>query len=189
MDQGRIIIISAPSGAGKTTVVKAMMERLPQLMFSISATTRPLRGHEKDGVDYYFLSTEAFQQRIAQNHFVEWEEVYPGRYYGTLLSEVDRILGQGGTPLFDVDVVGGLNLKRQFGQRALCLFINPPSLETLRQRLQHRGTESPEEIERRMSKAAYELSLAPQFDHIVTNDHLQQAIAEAETLIRQFLQL
>jgi guanylate kinase len=184
--EGQIIIISAPSGAGKTTLVRALMQRLPQLMFSISATTRAPRTGEVNGRDYHFMDEATFRTHIDAQDFLEWEEVYAGRYYGTLATEPKRIWQGGHTPLFEVDAVGGLHLKEIFGPQALCLYILPPSIEVLRQRLHGRGTDSAEEIERRMQKAAYELSLAPRFDVQVLNLNLDAAVAEAEAHIRKF---
>ncbi|MBX3101384.1 MAG: guanylate kinase [Bacteroidetes bacterium] len=187
--EGQIIIISAPSGAGKTTLVRALMQRLPQLMFSVSATTRAPRAHEQDGIDYHFLSVAQFQQHIQQGDFLEWEEVYTGRYYGTLVTEPERILKTGHIPLFEVDAVGGIHLKEQFRSRALCIFVKPPTREALRERLIKRGTDSLEEIDRRMQKADFELGLAPRFDVQVLNADLETAITEIEQHIRQFLAL
>lgn len=184
-----IFIISAPSGAGKTTLVKALMERIPGFRFSISATTRNPRAGEVDGVDYYFLSEEAFKARIAAGDFLEYEEVYPGRFYGTLRSEVDRILDDGQYPLFDVDVVGALNIKRQYGDRGLAIFIQPPRPEALLDRLQKRGKDSPEEIQKRYAKSRQELEFAPQFDYILVNDDLDTAKRELYALVRQSLGL
>lgn len=185
--QGRAIIVSAPSGAGKTTIVRHLMERGLGLAFSVSATTRPMRGNERDGHDYWFLSEPEFRRRIAANAFVEWEEVYPGRFYGTLRDELTRIQAAGSHPVFDVDVEGGLNLKKEFGASALALFIAPPSLEALERRLRDRGTENPESLAKRVGKAAHELSYAPRFDRTVVNDDLGRACSEAETLVREFL--
>lgn len=184
---GKAIIVSAPSGAGKTTIVRHLMERGLGLAFSVSATTRPMRGSERDGHDYWFLSEAEFKRRIAAGDFLEWEEVYPGRYYGTLRDEVRRIQAAGGHPVFDVDVEGGLNLKKEFGSAALALFIAPPSIEALEQRLRARGTESEESLSKRVGKAAHELAYAPRFDRTVVNDDLIGACAEAEALVREFL--
>lgn len=184
---GKIIIFSAPSGSGKTTIVKALLERYPQFEFSISATSRQPRGKEQDGVDYYFLSEEAFAQKVKEEAFVEWEEVYKGTSYGTLKSEIERIWAKGHVILFDVDVMGGINLKRIFKEQALSLFVMPPSMEELRRRLEGRGTDAPETIEKRLAKASFELSKAPEFDFTVINDLLEQAIAECATHIDQFL--
>lgn len=185
--KGRAIIISAPSGAGKTTIVHHLMRQGLGLAFSVSATTRPRRANEQDGKDYLFLTEAAFRERIAADEFVEWEEVYPGRFYGTLRSEVDRIMAEGLHPIFDVDVEGGLNLKRHFGPAALALFIAPPSLGALEQRLAARGTESAESLRKRVDKAAHEMSYAPRFDRIVVNDDLGRACGEAHALVRDFL--
>uniref|UniRef100_UPI0040572BD5 guanylate kinase n=1 Tax=Alistipes sp. TaxID=1872444 RepID=UPI0040572BD5 len=186
---GKIIIFSAPSGSGKTTIVKALLERYPQFEFSISATSRQPRGKEQDGVDYHFLSEEAFAQKVKEEAFVEWEEVYKGTSYGTLKSEIERIWSKGHVILFDVDVMGGINLKRIFKKQALSLFIMPPSMEELRRRLEGRGTDSPETIEKRLAKASFELSKAPEFDLTVINDVLERAIEECAAHIDQFLTL
>ena len=184
---GKVIIFWAPCGSGKTTIVHRLLERYPQFEFSISATSRAPRGQERDGVDYYFLSHGEFMQAVAENRFVEWEEVYKGTCYGTLRSEVDRIWEKGSVIVFDVDVIGGLNLKRIFGDRACAIFIMPPSIETLRERLVKRGTDSPETIECRVAKAEFELTKAPEFDHVVVNDDLAQAIEEATRILSDFL--
>lgn len=186
--EGKCVICSAPSGAGKTTLVRHLLDRVPALAFSISATSRPRRANEVDGVDYHFLSPEAFRERIAQDAFVEWEEVYPGRYYGTLRSEVERLWAEGRHIVFDVDVVGGLNLKARFGERALALFIQPPSLEVLAERLARRGTETAETLKVRVDKAAEELKAAPRFDAVVVNDDLDRACREAVDRVRSFLE-
>lgn len=185
--EGKLVIFSAPSGSGKTTIVRYLLEKGLNLEFSISACNRPPRGREIHGKDYYFLSTEEFQQRIKNNEFVEWEEVYDGRYYGTLKSEMQRIWEKGNHVLFDVDVVGGVNLKKIFGDKALSIFVMPPSVEVLRQRLNKRATDAPEEIERRLAKAKKEMAFADQFDHVVVNDELFQAKVEAEKLLQAFL--
>lgn len=184
---GKIIIFSAPSGSGKTTIVRALLERYPQFEFSISATSRLPRGKEQHGVDYYFLQQEEFRQKVKEEAFVEWEEVYEGTCYGTLKSEIDRIWSKGHVILFDVDVMGGINLKRIFGSKALSLFIMPPSMEELRRRLEGRGTDSQEVIEKRIGKASFELSKAPEFDFTVVNDQLDRAIEECTSLIDNFL--
>lgn len=184
---GKLIIFSAPSGSGKTTIVRKLLERMPQLEFSISATSRAPRGTERNGVDYYFLSAEEFRKAVEEGRFVEWEEVYAGTCYGTLRSELERIWSKGHTILFDVDVMGGINLKRIFGRDACSIFIMPPSIEELERRLQQRGTDAPEVIARRVAKAGFELTKAPEFDHTVVNDRLDTAVAEVETIVRDFL--
>ena len=183
---GKVIIFSAPSGSGKTTIVHRLLERYPQLEFSISATSRAPRGAERDGVDYYFLSQEAFAAAVAEGRFVEWEEVYKGTCYGTLRSEVERIWQKGHVIVFDVDVLGGINLKRIFGQDACSVFIMPPSVEELRRRLEGRGTDSPEAIDRRVAKAEFELTKAPEFDHTVVNDRLD-AVEETCAILDAFI--
>lgn len=185
--KGKALIFSAPSGSGKSTIVHHILDKYPDMEFSVSATSRSPRGEEKDGVDYYFLSEEEFRARIAENGFVEHEEVYPGRFYGTLKSEIKRIWDAGHVVIFDVDVKGGVNLKNYFGKDALSVFIQAPSVEVLRERLVKRGTDSPEDIEKRVAKAAEEMTYAPQFDHILINDDLQQAFEEAEALVSHFL--
>lgn len=187
VQMGKVIIFSAPSGSGKSTIVNYLLSLNLGLEFSISATSRAPRGSEKDGVEYYFLSTEEFERRIAADEFVEHEEVYKGCYYGTLRSEVERIWGKGHTIVFDVDVKGGLNLKKIFGSQALTVFIQPPSIDELRRRLVGRGTDSPEKIEQRIAKAGEELTYAPQFDTVVVNDDLSTAQAEAEKKVRAFI--
>lgn len=184
---GKVIIFSAPSGSGKTTIVHRLLERYPQLEFSISATSRAPRGAERDGVDYYFLSQEAFAAAVAEGRFVEWEEVYKGTCYGTLRSEVERIWQKGHVIVFDVDVLGGINLKRIFGQDACSVFIMPPSVEELRRRLEGRGTDSPEAIDRRVAKAEFELTKAPEFDHTVVNDRLDDAVEETCAILDAFI--
>ncbi len=184
---GKLIIFSAPSGSGKTTIVRRLLERMPQLEFSISATSRAPRGTERNGVDYYFLSAEEFRKAVEEGRFVEWEEVYAGTCYGTLRSELERIWSKGHTILFDVDVMGGINLKRIFGRDACSIFIMPPSIEELERRLRQRGTDAPEVIAKRVAKAGFELTKAPEFDHTVVNDNLETAVAEVETIVRDFL--
>jgi len=184
---GKVIIFSAPSGSGKTTIVHRLLERYPQFEFSISATSRAPRGAERDGVDYYFLSQEAFAAAVAEGRFVEWEEVYKGTCYGTLRSEVERIWQKGHVIVFDVDVLGGINLKRIFGQDACSVFIMPPSVEELRHRLEGRGTDSPEAIDRRVAKAEFELTKAPEFDHTVVNDRLDDAVEETCAILDAFI--
>jgi guanylate kinase len=184
----KIIIIAAPSGAGKTSVVRHLLKVMPeQLSFSISAATRKPRNNEKDGVDYYFLSVEDFEDKIAADEFVEWEMVYEGKYYGTLKQEVKRIWSEGKAPLLDVDVKGGLHVQDKFRGQTLSLFIEPPSIEELERRLRSRGTETEESLKARVSKASYELTFKDQFDHVILNDELPRACREAEQLIRDFL--
>lgn len=184
---GKLIIFSAPSGSGKSTIINYLLQQPLRLRFSISATSRKPRGQEQDGVEYYFLTPEAFRERIANGDFLEYEEVYTDKYYGTLKSEVERILNEGDNVIFDVDVVGGCNIKKFYGDRALALFIQPPSIEELRKRLEGRGTDAPEVIESRIAKAEYELGFAPRFDKIVVNDDLEQAETEALRAIQTFL--
>ena len=183
----KIIIFSAPSGSGKSTILNYLMQQGLNLHFSVSATSRPPRGAEQNGVEYYFLTPEDFKQRIAQGEFLEYEEVYKDRFYGTLKSQVDAQLAKGENVVCDVDVLGGQNIKKHYGQRALSIFIQPPSIEALRQRLEGRGTDSPEVINDRIARAEFELSFADKFDHAVVNDDLQQAQAEALALIQNFL--
>ena len=170
-----LFVFSAPSGSGKSTLINHLMSQVKGLNFSVSATSRPPRGQEKDGVEYHFLSEAEFRQKIAEDAFVEYEEVYAGTFYGTLKSEIDQRLERGENVVLDVDVKGGLSVKRIYGSKALLIFIQPPSIEELRRRLEKRGTDSPEKIEQRISKAAYELTFAPQFDIVITNDDLDTA--------------
>ncbi len=187
MDNRKAVIFSAPSGSGKSTIVSHILKLHPELKFSVSAASRAPRGDEKNGVAYWFISADEFRKRIADNEFVEYEEVYPGSFYGTLKSEVERIWDNGDAIIFDVDVKGGVNLKKYFGDRALSVFIQAPSVEVLRQRLVSRATDSPEAIERRVAKAAEEMTYADKFDHIIVNDDLQKAYADAEKLVDDFL--
>ena len=184
---GKLIIFSAPSGSGKSTIINYLLKQGLNLRFSISATSRPPRGTEQNGVEYIFLSPEEFKEGIANNEFVEYEEVYPGRFYGTLKSQVEKQLAEGQNIIFDVDVVGGCNIKRFYGDRALSVFIQPPSIEELRKRLEGRGTDSPETINSRIAKAEFELSYAPKFDIVVVNDQLEKAEAQTLEAIRNFL--
>ena len=185
--QGKLIVLSAPSAAGKTTIMRYLLQQDLTLSFSISATTRQPRGTEEHRKDYYFFTVEDFRQKIADGAFVEYEEVYPGCFYGTLKSEVERLTSQGKHVVFDVDVVGGVNIKKMYGKRALTIFVQPPSIEALQQRLQTRATDSPEMIETRIAKAAYEMTFAQQFDVVIVNDDLPKAQQEAEQVIRNFL--
>jgi guanylate kinase len=189
MESGKAIIFSAPSGAGKTTIVRHLMacENL-HLAFSVSATTREKRNYEIDGKDYYFISQDAFLTKAKNGEFIEWEEVYKGQYYGTLYSEVERIWGNGGHVIFDLDVVGGLNLKKILGDKALSVFVKAPSVAVLEGRLRKRSTESPEKIAQRVAKAQEEMAYESRFDCVIVNDDLQKALAEAEHRVRQFLQ-
>lgn len=184
---GKLIIFSAPSGSGKSTIINYLLKQNLNLHFSISATSRTPRGEEKHGVEYYFFSPEEFRTHIAAGDFLEYEEVYADKYYGTLKSEVERILNDGNNVIFDVDVVGGCNIKKQYGNRALSVFIQPPSITELRSRLEGRATDAPEVIESRIAKAEYELGFAGQFDVVVINDNLEVAQQEALKVIKDFL--
>ena len=188
MEQGKLIIISAPSGSGKSTIIgRIMQDESLRLAFSVSATTRPRRGQEQHGVDYYFKTREEFEQMIENDELVEYQEVYEGRYYGTPKSEVERITGMGMNVVLDLDVLGGVNVKRMYGDRAISIFIQPPSVEVLRQRLINRGTDSMEDIKARVDKAEFEISIGPQFDHTVINDDLDTAVNEVHQLIEDFI--
>ena len=184
----KIIIIAAPSGAGKTSITRYLLQNFPdKLAFSISAATRQPRGQEKDGREYYFISPELFRQKIAEDAFIEWEMVYEGKYYGTLRSEIQKIWDQGKIPILDIDIKGAINVQKQFPDQSVSLFIEPPSIEELRKRLEFRGTETPESIEARISKATYELSFKAHFDHIILNDELDKACKEAGKIVSDFL--
>jgi guanylate kinase len=184
----KLIIIAAPSGAGKTSVTKHLLKTFPdQLAFSVSAATRPARHYEKDKVDYYFISEEEFKNRIQHNEFVEWEMVYEGKYYGTLKSELQRIWEQNKTPLLDMDVKGGIHVQQQYPDSSLTLFIEPPSIDELKRRLQSRGTETAESLQARINKASYELSFKDYFNKRIINDKLERACAEAEKIVSEFL--
>ncbi len=185
--KGKLVIFSAPSGSGKTTIVKHLIQKGFPLEFSISACNRNPRGEEKHGVDYYFLSSDDFKKRIKNNEFIEWEEVYEGRYYGTLNSEIDRIWKNGNHVIFDVDVKGGVNIKNKFGNNAISIFIQPPSISELRNRLTGRGTDNANDIETRLNKAEEEMTYAKHFDYVVINDNLDNAKAETEKLLNTFL--
>jgi guanylate kinase len=184
---GKLVIFSAPSGAGKTTIVHSVLAMFPQLKFSVSACSRAQRPGEVDGKDYYFLSEQGFRENIANNAFLEWEEVYPGNFYGTLTSELERIWKTGHHVVFDVDVKGGLNIKKKYPTLALSIFIMPPSLSELENRLRNRQTESEEALLKRLQKASFEIDFANEFDKIIINDNLERAIADAALLIRSFL--
>lgn len=186
--KGKVIIVSAPSGAGKTSIVRHLLEQVPDLKFSISATTRPKRDYEIDGKDYYFLTPEQFKERLANDEFLEWQEVYADQFYGSLKSEVERIWSNGQAVIFDVDVLGGLNIKKFYGDEALSVFIEPPTMEELENRLKNRGTETDASLKKRLAKAEYELSFARQFDKIVLNDDLKTAQQEMIDLVRDFLE-
>lgn len=184
---GKAIIFSAPSGSGKTTIVKHLLETNPDLGFSISASTRDKRGRtEQNGKDYYFLTPAEFKRRIDNNEFIEWEEVYEGNFYGTLKSEIDRIWSEGKNVIFDVDVKGGINLKKYFGRSALSIFVKVPSIDVLKERLHDRGTETPESLSRRLFKAQFEMSFQDQFDKVLVNEHLDSSLKEAQRLYDEF---
>jgi guanylate kinase len=184
----KAIVVSAPSGAGKTTLVRHLLSALPVLEFSVSAASRIKREGEIDGRDYYFISSHEFRQKIREDEFVEWQEVYTGSFYGTLKSELERIWEQGRFPIFDVDVVGGLNLKTYFGDAALAIFISPPGVETLEKRLRHRGTENEDSLKIRLDKAVYEMEFAPRFDRTIVNDDLEAKCIEIVAIVKDFLQ-
>lgn len=185
--QNKIIIITAPSGAGKSTITHYLINKYPALSFSISAATRNPRGSEKDGVDYYFLSEETFKQKINEDAFLEWEMVYEGKYYGTLRSELDRIWADGKVPMLDIDVKGAIHVQQQFGDNCLSIFIEPPSVEELKKRLESRGTETPESLATRINKASYEISFTHHFTTTVVNDDLSKACTDTEKVIKDFL--
>lgn len=185
---GKIIIFSAPSGSGKSTLIRYLLKQKLNLRFSVSATSRLPRGEEKDGVEYYFLTPDEFRRRIANDEFLEYEEVYTDTFYGTLKSEVERILAEGYNVVFDVDCIGGLNIKKYYGNRALAVFVMPPSVEVLRERLEKRGTDTPEVINERLAKAEYEMSFAPQFDVIIENDDYDKAKKDTVKVLKKFIQ-
>ncbi len=187
--KGKMLIVSAPSGSGKSTIVNWLMREHPELRlyFSISCTSRAPRGTEKNGVEYFFLTPEEFKAKIQAEEFLEYEEVYENRFYGTLKQQVERQREQGQNVVFDVDVKGGINVKKYYADQALSLFIQPPSVEELRRRLEGRGTDTPEAIEQRLAKAEYEMTFAPQFDHIIVNDDLEQAKQETLSIVKAFL--
>ncbi len=186
--EGKLFIFSAPSGSGKTTIVRSLLESCSNLEFSISATSRPKRKNEVDGKDYYFLSAESFKEKIANKEFVEWEEVYENRFYGTLKAELERIWSQGKHVVFDVDVVGGLNIKKQYPEKSLAIFVMPPGIDELKKRLTIRSTDSPQDIKTRIDKAQEELTYAHKFDVVVINDNLADAIEESKKLIEKFIE-
>lgn len=183
----KIIIITAPSGAGKTSITRFLLSKHPQLAFSISAATRLPRGNEKSGVDYYFMSVDEFRNHIRQNDFMEWEMVYEGKYYGTLKSEMERIWEKKQVPMLDIDVKGAIHVQQQYPHNTLSIFIEPPSVQELKRRLESRGTETAESLQARVNKASYEISFKHHFDHIIVNDNLDRACKEAEKLILDFI--
>lgn len=186
-DQGKAIIFSAPSGAGKTTIVHYLLNNLESLKFSVSATSRPQRGDEKNGVDYHYLTPDTFHEKVSDEEFIEWEEVYRDHLYGTLKSEIEKIWKSGNHIIFDVDVVGGMNLKKYFGDRGLAIFVKPPSLAHLKKRLESRKTESPDKIALRMAKSSKEMAHSKDFDYILLNDELDRACNEAMDVVQSFL--
>jgi len=183
----KVIIFSAPSGSGKTTVVKHLMSVIPNLGFSVSATTRKPRANEEEGREYYFLDTTVFEEKIRQHEFLEYEEVYKGLFYGTLKSEVDRLWALGKTVVFDVDVVGGVNIKKQFGNKALAIFLKPPSVEVLMERLRRRSTEVEHQLQMRIEKAQFELNFENKYDVVLVNDKLEETLQKAENIVRDFI--
>jgi guanylate kinase len=186
-DNNKLIIITAPSGAGKTSITRHLMRTFPQLVFSVSAATRNPRGTEKNGVDYHFMSIDDFKHKIQHNDFVEWEMVYEGKYYGTLKSELERIWQQNKIPVLDIDVKGAIHVQQQYPQSSLSLFIQTPSVDELKKRLESRGTETPESLAARVNKAAYELSFKDQFNKLIVNDDLQRACNEATAIVADFI--
>ena len=187
--EGKVVIFSAPSGAGKSTIIGRLLEKFPRLEFSISCTSRQPRGTEQNGVEYFFITPEEFRRRIDNGEFLEYEEVYKDRFYGTLKEQVERQSAQGDNVVFDVDVKGGCNIKKYYGNRALSIFIQPPSIDELRRRLEGRGTDAPEVIDDRIARAEFELTFAGQFDRVVVNDDLQKAEEETLAIVKEFLGL
>lgn len=184
----KIIIITAPSGAGKTSITRYLLNKYPQLAFSISAATRRPRSHEQEGRDYYFIGAASFQDKIIHNEFVEWEMVYEGKYYGTLKSELQRIWNNGQVPVLDIDVKGAIHVQQQYPQTTLSIFVEPPSVEELKRRLQSRGTETADSLEARVNKASYEISFKHHFKEVILNDDLDKACCQAETIVKNFLE-
>ncbi|HSZ31908.1 MAG TPA: guanylate kinase [Puia sp.] len=182
-----LIIITAPSGAGKTSITRYLLQHFPELAFSVSAATRPQRLDEENGVDYYFMSLEEFQHKIQNQEFVEWEMVYEGRYYGTLKTELQRLRAKNKIPILDIDVKGAIHVQEQYPEQSLSIFVQPPSIEELKRRLEYRATESAEALQDRLNKAAYEISFRHHFNHIIVNDNLQNACEEARHVISDFL--
>jgi len=185
----KLIVVSAPSGAGKTTIVKHLLQSRINLEFSVSATSRPIRPGEVDGMEYHFITADAFRKKIEDDELLEWQEVYPGSYYGTLKSEVGRIRANSHFPIFDVDVVGGMNIKNIYGKQALALFIQPPSYKILEQRLRSRATDTEASLQKRLEKVRWELEFADKFDKVIINDQLEHAFLEAELVVRNFLEI
>ena len=183
----KMIVVSAPSGAGKTTIVKHLLHTFPQLGFSVSATSRKIRKGETDGKEYYYMTSAEFRLRVSEGKLLEWQEVYPDSFYGTQVSEVERIRKNGQFPVFDVDVVGGLNIKKMYGDKALAIFIRPPSFEILESRLRSRATDSEESLQKRLSKVKWELSFEKDFDQVIVNDVLEESFRVAEKLVAEFL--
>jgi len=186
-EEQKIIIITAPSGAGKTSITRHLLKKYPQLAFSVSAATRSPRPHEKEGIDYYFLSLDDFKQKIVNGEFAEWEMVYEGKYYGTLKTELQRIWGSGRVPLLDIEVKGAIHIRELYPQSTLSIFIEPPSVDELKRRLETRGTETAETLQARVNKAAYEISFKHHFDKIIVNKELEKACLEAESIVQSFL--
>jgi len=182
-----MIVVSAPSGAGKTTIVKHLLKTFPQLGFSVSATSRKIREGELNGREYYFVSADEFRLMTEQQKLLEWQQVYPGSYYGTQVSEIERIASNGQFPVFDVDVVGGLNIKKMYGEKAMAVFIRPPSYEILESRLRSRATDPDESLQKRLSKVKWELTFENEFDKVIVNDSLEDALTHAENLVKNFL--